>query len=513
MISDLSLPVIDGVTYHSEGTLAVLGDASTVEIVLKNMPVSVRPWVWLTDVGCEGHAYGQQQEDKIVCSTITVTGHFGAFELSAFCEGRIIHRRADLILDLQMFPLLDYPVLPIGYFFVGKDSDTLSKALREIGDLVGTFDKPKFFEYQEEHCIHKTHPRAGCHACIDVCGTGAIRSVNENIEVNPYYCQGCGECTTVCPTDALRYAYPYRQESLAQLRQLLVGRLDAGYHTTEIVLYDSKEGAHWIAAHGSHLADRLLPYEVEAIGSVGIEWYLTAFTYGAHSITLLIAGDWPDPTQRTVSHHVNTTRALLKAMGYSEESIRCLQDRDFLSCIMHVTSAGITLSSQAELVENKRDMIRLAVEHLYEEAPCKPDYIPLQEGSLFGEIQVDVERCTLCLACVAVCPVHALHDGGELPKLFFIEADCVQCGVCRSTCPEKAISLVPRYLFSAEKAHKARLLTEGTLFQCIRCGKPFATVTLMERVSQHLQHHPYFQGAYRDRLYMCETCRVASHFQ
>jgi ferredoxin len=44
------------------------------------------------------------------------------------------------------------------------------------------------------------------------------------------------------------------------------------------------------------------------------------------------------------------------------------------------------------------------------------------------------------------CPSSALQDAEDAPKLRFIEHNCVQCGLCEITCPEQAISLVPRLL-------------------------------------------------------------------
>lgn len=50
----------------------------------------------------------------------------------------------------------------------------------------------------------------------------------------------------------------------------------------------------------------------------------------------------------------------------------------------------------------------------------------------------------MCLACVGACPEGALLDTVETPQLRFIEAKCVQCGICAATCPEHAITLAPR---------------------------------------------------------------------
>src|SRR3546814_4729385 len=82
-----------------------------------------------------------------------------------------------------------------------------------------------------------------------------------------------------------------------------------------------------------------------------------------------------------------------------------------------------------------------ALRHLHEKAPEPVDLLPLAPGAPFGRIAVDTAGCTLCLACVSACPTGALLDDENRPWLGFREEACVQCGLCRATCPEKVIAL------------------------------------------------------------------------
>ena len=96
--------------------------------------------------------------------------------------------------------------------------------------------------------------------------------------------------------------------------------------------------------------------------------------------------------------------------------------------------------------------------------------------------------------------------------LRFAENACVQCGLCKATCPEKVITLRPQLDFRAATA-TARVLKEEEPFHCIRCGKPFGVKSTIERVAAKLEgKHWMFQNSAQrlDVIKMCEDCRVVA---
>jgi ferredoxin len=107
---------------------------------------------------------------------------------------------------------------------------------------------------------------------------------------------------------------------------------------------------------------------------------------------------------------------------------------------------------------------------------------------------------------VGACPESALIDATETPSLRFIERNCVQCGLCANTCPENAITLVPRLLIGKE-AKETVTLNEAEPFNCVRCAKPFGTRQMVENMLARLGGHSMFAGGTR-RLQMCGDCRV-----
>src|SRR5712671_2060054 len=118
------------------------------------------------------------------------------------------------------------------------------------------------------------------------------------------------------------------------------------------------------------------------------------------------------------------------------------------------------------------DVLKFALRELHRVAPAPTDVIALPAGAPFGAVEINVEGCTLCLSCVSACPTGALSDDPDRPLLRFAEAACVQCGLCKATCPENVISLVPRLAFGARE-NGTRILKEEEPYPCIRCGKNF----------------------------------------
>jgi ferredoxin len=113
----------------------------------------------------------------------------------------------------------------------------------------------------------------------------------------------------------------------------------------------------------------------------------------------------------------------------------------------------------------------------------------------------------MCLSCVSACPEAALADNPDKLQLRFIEKNCVQCGLCETTCPERAISLVPRLLVAPERKQPV-VLNEARPWSCIRCEKPFGTQKAIEAMLGKLAGHAMFQGVALERLKMCSDCRV-----
>lgn len=518
------------VGYRSEGRLLVIGPAARMDALLGLLPPALTAHVLLNDA-CPPPLAERLQAVGIRwlerAGEVAISGYLGEYRvlpqgwddegipaLGHATPGFFphpSHSTFDLVLDLQENPAIRLPVPPIGYCAPGVREGALRAGLEKLAELIGEFDKPKFFEHQADSCAHGASRIEGCRQCLDVCAAGAISSRAFKIEVNPYLCQGCGDCSTVCPAGAMNYLYPRRGDTLNRLRLMLDAYYDAGGQTPVLLFHDSTDGEAWMAEHGEELPEWLLPYPLEALAAAGMEVWLSALAYGCAEVMLFAAGELTEQTARSLKEQMGYAGELLESLGYRASLIRLSGPKDLLEI---GSRPEISARARARFAgaDDKRTVIRLAVEHLYQAAPIRPEAAALSTGAPFGEIRVDRERCTLCLSCVSICPERALADGGDLPKLKFVEANCVQCGLCQKACPENAVELAPRYLFDQSEARRSRLLHEEEVFRCVECSKPFATASMIKTITGRLQGHPLFQGGNLRRLQMCEDCRVKVMF-
>jgi ferredoxin len=436
--------------------------------------------------------------------------------------------RFDLVLDLRgasATPTFNQHALPQGYFrWDGQDLSTLLK-LRE---LVGEFEKPKFFTYKPQLCAHSRNEKTGCKACVDICSAEAIASHKslQQIKVNPSLCVGCGACTTVCPSGALAYAYPRASDQGLKLRTLLSTYAAAGGRDAVLLLHSQERGQALVEELGraaqlkvaQGVPANVIPVALWHTASLGLELWLSAIAFGARQIVLLVTAEEAPQYLEGLQAQIDVAQALLHGLGYTGSHLQLLQVRTptdldaGLQALARTRQSTPATPARFSVAPEKRGTLELALDHLITHAPLAgpalPEAIPLPAGaSPLGSVTVNKDSCTLCLSCVSACPAGALQDNPQLPQLRFIEKNCVQCGLCVSTCPEKSLTLLPRLLLTPER-RQARVLNETPPYACVRCGKPFGTLKAIEAMLGKLAGHSMFQGAALERLKMCGDCRV-----
>jgi ferredoxin len=326
----------------------------------------------------------------------------------------------------------------------------------------------------------------------------------------------------------MRFGYPGAADLGKRLRTLLSTYARAGGGDAALLLHSEQAGARVIDALGraartdravQGVPARVLPVALWHTASVGIELWLAAIAQGARQVWVLLTDEEAPDYRRALAEQMAVAQAVLTGLGYRGEHFRLIEARaDDAASLRALDAAlraapaqGPARAGAFAAQPDKRATLELALEHLLAQAPAATEEIALPAaGAPLGSLKVDPAACTLCLSCVGACPSNALADNPDKPQLRFTEKNCVQCGLCATTCPEGAITLQPRlWLADAGRARKSpRVLHEAEPFACVRCGKPFGTLRAVEAMMTKLAGHAAFQGAAAERLKMCGDCRV-----
>ena len=533
--ASLDLEAATSVTMISGGVLLVMGNDDRALEAAKKVASRLDVTVIL-EPGSDVQPPALMEVPVFTGRVTQAEGHLGQFQVTieAFQAASASSRESlnfdgtgetgtsvcDLILDLRGgTPLFPAPDKRDGYFNPDPGNPALiGDALLELTDMVGEFDKPRYIDYDESICAHSSAGIIGCTRCIDNCPTGAITpdTANDRVVYDPYICAGCGTCASVCPTGAAKYTLPAGDGLYQRLRTQLRTYLAAGgkkAKAPQILVHDQGFGSEMIdamARNGGGLPANVLPFALNQVTLVGLDFLLSASAYGAERVLVLV-GPAHSEEKAGLESEMALAEAVLDGLGYGKERFAIVEDTDpaALEDRLYGLDALDPLPNADFLgLGRKRSVMSLALAALYKAAPNKVDTLDLPEGAPFGTLEVDVEGCTLCLACVGACPTGALKDNEDKPQLSFAEEACVQCGLCKNTCPEKVIALVPRLSF-LEAARSYQVINEEEPFECIRCGKPFGTRSSIETMIKKLEDHPMFQEkGGTERLKMCDDCRI-----
>ncbi|WP_281811140.1 4Fe-4S binding protein [Limnohabitans sp. MORI2] len=481
---------------------------------------------------CPEQAIGlDYQIDLSKCSShrncVTACGAIGAINFQR--EAQEETAEFDLVLDLREQSAFTRHALPQGYFRGATPANLL-----RLRELVGEFEKPKFFDYKQKLCAHSRNEKVGCNACVDICSAEAISSdkSRQQIKVNPNLCVGCGACTTVCPTGALTYAYPRASEQGTKLKTLLSTYQKAGGKDAVILLHSQDAGQALVNELGraaqlkvaQGLPAHVIPVSLWHTASLGLDVWLSALAYGAAQVLVLQTAEEAPQYADGLKAQMTQAQAMLEGLGYAKpgqmlvQLVHATQAMELDAELQRLTTGQQRLNCSVPaatfaVMAEKRSTLSMVIDHLLEHAPvlktaAAPEALALpKDGAPFGLVEVNKDKCTLCMSCVSACPANALQDNQQAPQLRFFEKNCVQCGLCVSTCPEKALNLVPRLLLTPQRK-EVRVLNETQPYGCVRCGKPFGTLKGIEAMIGKLAGHAMFQGEALERLKMCGDCRV-----
>lgn len=517
----LPAPVLTAVDVVSEGTCLIAGPGEAVEPLARQLSANLAVTALLTD---DADPPVSRDFDVVRGRLRRVTGAIGGFEIGIdalqqvdpagrggfrLTEPRDGARSAcDIVIDLTGGPsLVPAPDKREGYLRADpRDPVAAQRLAFEAVQLVGTFEKPLYVRIEEVLCAHSRAGQPGCSNCLDNCPTGAISPAGDHVAIDPMICAGCGSCAALCPSTAITGEAPPLAH-LAQRMQVLARTFRAAGGSDPRLLVHDGHGAEMIrltARFGRGLPAAVIPLELPVVSGFGHAEMLAALAHGFARVDVLLS---PATERDALNRELPLAAAIAgeARIGLIDET-----DPDALADRLYAADAPAALETPVLPLGSRRQVARLAARALN---PGRDDPIPLPEGAPYGAVEVDADACTLCLACVSLCPSGALLDNPDKPQLRFQEEACLQCGICAATCPENAITLAPR-LALGDDALQAQVVNEEEPFECIECGRPFGVKSTIDRIMEKLAGtHPMFASTEQARMIqMCDDCRVNAQF-
>ncbi len=412
----------------------------------------------------------------------------------------------DIILDLSgNQPLFTAHEKRDGYLHADpKHAPSVARAIFDAAQMVGTFEKPLYVRLEPSLCAHSRAEKPACSNCLNACPTGAITSAGDHVAIDPMICAGCGACSSLCPSGAISYDAPPVHDVFRRIQTLASTYRKAGGKDPRLLVHDDTHGVEMIrlaARFGRGLPADVIPFETTALASFGHAEMLAALGAGFASVAILLS---PKSDRDTLSRESDLAAAI------SERTIMLLDmdDPDGLSAALYDAPSVTAIDTPMLPIGTRRQVARTAAKSLRQD-----DIIALPDTAPYGAVLVDTDACTLCLACVSLCPSGALADNEDLPQLRFQEDACLQCGLCSNVCPENAITLEPR-LNLTDTALTQVVLNEEEPFACIECGSLFGVKSTIEKITEKLAgKHAMFGNPDAARMIqMCDNCRIQAQY-
>jgi len=374
-----------------------------------------------------------------------------------------------------------------GVYTAVDEADALRKTCQLIANL-GTLEKERYLTVDLKRCASGRSELLGCEYCLP-CPYGAIQREGVKLVFSDAGCLGCGLCASLCPISVPQlHTYPNRA-LYEQLEQLLAADMDR-----KVVLLTSLDNAEKLATVGRRGIPYppVLPLFVPCIDVIAETHLLTAFERGAEGVIL-----WgcPESHLERLDPAISFTRKVLAAFGLGDRVLvlddASLKPDEFgkrlTDFVNHLKPSPLRKKKPEpiDFAALKRTILQQVLCTLSQKTGVRPALREANGAYPFAEVGIDASTCTLCNACVTLCPTKALRKSEN--AIHFRYANCIACGLCEHACPEESISL-QRILDLAQLMDGGeKKLVEVERITCAGCGAPFMPRAAFERIRTALE--------------------------
>jgi ferredoxin len=399
------------------------------------------------------------------------------------------------------------------YFGIYK-ADDYEDALRKAHDLVanlGEIGVEKYLELNLKRCASGRSELIGCEYCLP-CPYEAITREGVKMTFSALRCRGCGLCASLCPLSVPELR-DYPNELLySQIESVLSEDL-----RQKVLLFADRENAEKLTAVGRKKLQypAVVPLFVPAVDMVSEAHILSALERGAEGVILWeCENSHPEQIESTVTFAQKT----LSAFGLGDR-VLVLDDAPFeaeafakkvTDFVTKLSPSSIRKKKPAEIdfTKPKREILIALMQILRMKTGVRPTLLEEDTSYPFADVAIN-SNCTLCTACVTMCPTNALIKGEN--EIDFVYGNCIACGMCQQACPEEAIALKRVLDFSQLVEEGSKKLVEVEFVACAGCGELFMPKSAFERMSALLKQGED-EGELNieerlDLLKYCQKCR------
>jgi TorA maturation chaperone TorD/NAD-dependent dihydropyrimidine dehydrogenase PreA subunit len=123
--------------------------------------------------------------------------------------------------------------------------------------------------------------------------------------------------------------------------------------------------------------------------------------------------------------------------------------------------------------------------------------------------EVDGQKCSLCEACVFLCPVGALRLERSVSEERLVRTGvaCDGCGECAKRCPDLALKIKGLIVADDEELSELNpVLAVSPMVRCVDCGQPMGSEAVLERARALLKAKG--ESIWSDRSGRCPRCEM-----
>jgi ferredoxin len=402
--------------------------------------------------------------------------------------------------------------------------DDLAERIR---DLIGDFLKTVHVHYYADVCAGGTADQEACGVCIPACPYDAISRSRTNhlrMAVDHMACEGCGACVSACPTSALRFTEPSPHELYARLAALLEPLPGRSPGEPQVILFHCGEQGRRVLEEAGRrplpYPANVLPVEVPCLRYVSEANMLAALRLGAAGVGLLGCETCQHGERELLYQKLDFGRLTLNAFDLGSERLRLITvdhgtETEAMTAVSRfaatLEATPIQWDGQPLRHLGNRQVIADAIATFIDQSGQEPGRRSFHAPHPCAFVEVRADGCTLCRACVNVCPVHAFKLEEQTSSLQYKHLACIACGLCETVCPEHVINL-RREMYFERAALDYQTVVQDDMVACARCGKPYINRKALEAVEARVLSLESlldtFSGQRQTLLRMCPDCRA-----